>query len=211
MDLHRTLVLGPFGLWIRPEELLEREATFTLGGRRIRRLDDTGMLLNVAMHASLGWRSPRLVPLRDVLQVSSAGDVDWDTLDGWARRWRLRAVMRHAFTAASQTIGAPVPEAARDLLAAEIPRREIRALASYTGQRRDRGGTSLATLRAIPRLRGKVAYAAALAFPDRAFLAARAEAGSKPSYRRRLMTPLRWMRGRSRDPSVDPETGGANS
>ena len=201
VDLHRTLVLGPFGLWIRPEELLERAGTFTLGGRRIRRLDDTGTLLNVAMHASLGWSTPRLVPLRDVVQVSSVGDVDWDVLDGWARRWQLRAVLRHAFTAASQTIGAPVPEAARDLLAAEVPRREIRALAAYTGQRRDRGGTSLATLRAIPRLRDKVAYAAALAFPERAFLTARTEAGSRPSYRRRLMTPLGWVRSR-RDPSV---------
>ncbi|HZD79761.1 MAG TPA: nucleotidyltransferase family protein, partial [Actinomycetota bacterium] len=33
VDLHRTLVLGPFGLWIDPEELLDRRVTFELGGR----------------------------------------------------------------------------------------------------------------------------------------------------------------------------------
>ena len=70
VDLHRTLVVGPFGLWIRPEELLERREPFLLAGQKLSRLDDTGMLLNVAMHASLGWSPPRLVPLRDV----AAGD-----------------------------------------------------------------------------------------------------------------------------------------
>ena len=36
VDLHRTLVLGPFGLWIDPEELLDRREPFLLGGRKRR-------------------------------------------------------------------------------------------------------------------------------------------------------------------------------
>jgi hypothetical protein len=57
---HRTLVIGPFGLWIRPEELLERREPFLLAGQKLSRLDDTGAV-NVAMHARSWWPS-RLVP-----------------------------------------------------------------------------------------------------------------------------------------------------
>ena len=62
VDLHRTLVLGPFGLWIDPDELLARREPFLLAGRKLDRLDDTAMLLNVAMHAALGARPPQARP-----------------------------------------------------------------------------------------------------------------------------------------------------
>src|SRR5919108_1697202 len=96
IDLHRTLVIGPFGLWARPDELFRRATTFELGGRTLRRLDDTALLLHACMHASLGWRPPLLWTLRDVAQVAWSGRVDWDELADLARRWRLRAVVRHA-------------------------------------------------------------------------------------------------------------------
>ena len=163
IDLHRTLVLGPFGLWIDPEELLDRRESFVLAGRKIGRLDDTGMLLNVAMHASLGWRPPKLVPLRDVLQVSLVGEPDWVTLERWAQRWQLRAVFQHAFRTAATTLNAQIPEAAEPLLAPVATKREGRALAAYTGEGRERGGTAIATLRAIPGLAAKAAYVGALA------------------------------------------------
>ena len=197
VDLHRTLVLGPFGLWIRPEELLERSTTFTLAGRSIRRLDDTGILLNVAMHASLGWRPPRLGALRDVEQVARHGHVDWDVLAAWSSRWRVGAVLQHAFATASATFGTRVADAAAGFVSARPPRGELRALAAYTEALREDGGTSTATLRAIPGIRGKAAYVFALAFPDREFLAARATNG-RPSYLHRLMTPIGWVRPRLR-------------
>ena len=196
VDLHRTLVLGPFGLWIRPEELLERREPFLLAGRKVSRLDDTGMLVNVAMHASLGWWPPRLVPLRDVLQVMEEGDVEWDVLSRWGREWRLTAVLRHAFETASATLDTPVSAAARHLLAAAVPPREARALRVHTGERREHGGSAIATLRAIPNVRDKAAYVRALILPDRAFLAARAGRGQRPSYVRRLTVPAGWLRRR---------------
>ncbi|HEX6231075.1 MAG TPA: nucleotidyltransferase family protein, partial [Actinomycetota bacterium] len=169
VDLHRTLVLGPFGLWIRPEELLERGATFTLAGGPIPRLDDTGMMLNVAMHASLGWRPPRLAPLRDILEVARRGRVEWDVLAGWASRWRLAAVLEHAFGTASDTLGVPLPPEAGALIGTPTPRRERRALAAYVGELRREGGIPTSTIRAIPGLKGKAAYVWALAVPSREF------------------------------------------
>jgi len=201
VDLHRTLVLGPFGLWIRPEELLDRCASFDLGGTRVPRLDDTGMLVNVAMHASLGSSPPRLAPLRDVAEVTRRGQVDWDVLTGWASRWRLTVVLRHAFRTVSETLGIPIPEEAAAFSESIPSRRDARALAAYTGARRKQGGTAIGTMRAIPGLRGKAAYASALAFPARGFLAARTGDGDEPSYLRRLAIPLRW--GRSRFPGAN--------
>lgn len=207
VDLHRTLVIGPFGLWIRPEELLDRSASFDLGGRRVPRLDDTGMLLNVAMHASLGFRPPRLAPLRDVAEVTRRCRVEWDVLADWASRWRLSAVLGHAFLTASETLGTPVAEEAVAFTGSSPPRREVRALAAYTGAGRNEGGTAVGTMRAIPGVRGKAAYAFALAFPGREFLAARSRAGDGASYLRRLAIPLRW--GRSRLPGANGASRGA--
>ena len=70
VDLHRTLVLGPFGLWLDPEVLLQHTETFALGGRAVARLDSTGLLLNAALHAGLGTSTPLLLPLRDVVETA---------------------------------------------------------------------------------------------------------------------------------------------
>ena len=192
IDLHRTLVLGPFGLWIKPEEMLERAVPFGLGDRQIPRLDDTGMLLNVALHASLGFRPPRLVPLRDVAQVSGTGSVDWETLTRWAAEWRLAEVFRHAFTTAATVLEADMSVGDETFTDVRSRRGDRRALQAYTGSERASGGTALSTLRAIPGLHRKVAYVRALAFPQREFMQGRYATGSKSSYGRRLLLPGRW-------------------
>lgn len=211
VDLHRTLVLGPFGLWLRAEELLERSTTFALGGRAVPRLDDTAMLLNVAMHASLGFSPPRLAPLRDVFEVARNGRVEWDTLAAWASRWRLSAVLQHAFRTASERLGARLPEEARRFAEAPAPRRERRALLAYVEDRRRDGGIATGTIRAIPGIRGKAAYVFALAVPSREFLAARAK-GANPSYLHRLTKPVGWARSRlARAGARSGATGGGGS
>jgi hypothetical protein len=156
-------------------------------------LDDTGTLLNIAMHASLGARSPRLVPLRDVLQVATEGDVEWGVLSRLAREWHLAAVLRHAFATASATLDAPVPTAAVRFLGESAPDRDTRALLAYTGRGRAEGGTAIATLKAIPGARGKAAYAKALLLPDRGFLTARVGSGGF-AHLRRWRVPMRWAK-----------------
>src|SRR5437879_3101885 len=51
LDLHRTLVVGPFGLWLEPDELFEHAILFHLWGRELRRLDDTALVLHACLNA----------------------------------------------------------------------------------------------------------------------------------------------------------------
>jgi GNAT superfamily N-acetyltransferase len=191
IDLHRTLALGPFGLWIDPGALLDRATTFELAGRRIPRLDDTDMLISVAMHAVLGW-PPRLLPYRDVVQVARSPDVDWPTLARHAGDWHLTAVMIRAFESASFTLGTEPVGGSTILESVPIRRSETRALASYDRRHRALGGTALSTLRAIPGVRNKAAYVRAVAFPQRAFMRDRYPTGTNRTYRHRLAIPAKW-------------------
>jgi hypothetical protein len=186
IDLHRTLVLGPFSQWVHSEELFQRTTTFLLGGRTFRRLDDTMLMLHACMHASLGWWPPLTVPLRDVLQVAHFGEIDWDGLGEQATRWKLRAVIRDAFQIAGSALRIPLPSHAQDLAASLTPtRKETSALQAYATDQRRGGWEARATLGAIRGLRPKARFILSLAFPSREFLSARA--GSGPiSYWRRL-------------------------
>jgi hypothetical protein len=161
-------------------------------------LDATGMLLNVAIHASLGRSEARLVPLRDVAEIAESDEVDWSLLASWAKRWRLTVVFQDAFRTASTVLGWSAPEAARSILAARTTPAAARSLAAYQGRRRSLGGTSLTTVRAIPGVGNKVAYLRALAVPDRAFLQARANGAGEATYRARWSIAMRWGTGRLR-------------
>jgi hypothetical protein len=195
VDLHRTLVVGPHGLWVGPQELLGRTVVFSLGGRRLFRLDDTTMLLHACMHAVLGWWPPLMWTLRDVAQVAWSGQVDWSELVRLAHRWRLRAVLSEALRRTTDTLQVSLPTDAAEATRLETSRTERKALAAYITEKRWRTGPAVSTLAAIPGLRHKLAYIRALVIPSRSFLAARSDDG-RGSYLRRLMVPLRRMSAR---------------
>jgi hypothetical protein len=183
-----------------PEELFERTATLEMGGRRVLRLPDTELLLHVCMHAALGDNPPRLLPLRDILQVALVGRVDWARFEELARRWHLRAVVRYAFITAARTLHAALPGEAKELVTYRPSSKERRLLEAYTTERRKTGGMALATLSAIPRITEKTAYVRALLMPDRRFLAARAGNGERgASYLQRWMVPAGWVQARRRN------------
>jgi hypothetical protein len=207
IDLHRTLVLGPFGLWLDPNELLEHTASVRIGGRQFRRLDDTASLINACLHAALGARPPFLLALRDVLQIANSEDVDWALLADWSKRWRLGAALRYAFETASQQLEVELPREAFAIVGSKARRTEVRALESYTTERRSRGGMPLATLKAIPGLRAKATYVAYLVIPDKEFLKARSS--GKSSYLGRWKVPVNWAltRRAGRTRSIRSEAG----
>jgi hypothetical protein len=191
VDLHRTLAMGPLGLWMVPEEMLERTVGFTLGGHRFRRPDDTDLLLHACVHAILGgWPAGRL-PLRDIAQIAWRARVDWDALWVRAERWRLRAVLGLAFRTAKSVLGVELPLETDRFLRTAPTRRDRRLLGAYT-KRRGVGGMTLSAVQAIGGIRGKAAYLWALLVPRREFMAARNRNG-RPSYLRRWMVPAAWV------------------
>jgi hypothetical protein len=195
VDLHRSLFGGAFGLWMQPDALFGHLEEFVVGGRTLRRLDDTGLLLHACMHASLGYRPPLLLPLRDVMQIAAVGDIDWDRLASWARAWRLRAVISHAFDAAARRLGIDLPDEADTFIrSASASPVERRVLAAYTGDRRPFGGIELSTIRAVRGLPSKVAYVRAVCFPSREFMRARVGSSGWRAYWRRWRIPVVWGR-----------------
>jgi Uncharacterised nucleotidyltransferase len=194
VDLHRTLVVGPFGLWLEPEVLMEFSETFALGCRAVRRLDRTGLLLNAALHAGLGNSPPLLLPLRDVAELAKHPDVDWERFAQWVAGWRLIAAIRHAFACASLELGCDLSTETHRLAGTRQRRWERRVMSAYTHQRAS-GGVAVAATRAIPGLRAKAAYVFALLLPSREFIHARA-GKTETSYLSRWRIPLRWMASR---------------
>jgi hypothetical protein len=195
IDLHRTLALGPFGVWIQPDELFQRTDRFHVAGATLQRLDDTGLLAHACVHSALGDRPALLLSTRDVAQISALGSVDWAALRDWANRWRLNVVLRHALQVACGVLGAPWPVDYRDDPRPGGDRTSLRALEAYLSERRSRGGTTLAMLGAISGLRSKATYARMLLFPGRDFLDARGGPPGWPARVHRWRIVFRWVLG----------------
>jgi hypothetical protein len=203
VDLHRTLAAGPFGVWIDTDELIDRAVPFEIGGVRLRRLDDTALVLHASIHASLGWRPPLLWTLRDVAQAARSGRVDWNDLIALARRWKAGVVLAHSFRTARATLRADLPVDSGVFEVARQRRRDRRLIEAYTTDRRSRGGTALATIRALPGLRSKAQYLWALMVPSREFMAART-GSPRPSYLRRWLVPAAWALRRGQRDGARP-------
>jgi hypothetical protein len=174
LDLHRTLALGPFGLTVRLGDLWEGCDRLRLGGVELRALQAEPRYLHACFHAVLGDVPPRLVPLRDLAQMSAAGQVDFDRVVDLARSWQAGSVLRHAIQLAWDILGLdPSAEAPTRVKSLQPAAREARALDAYTSPRRSYVGLCLATVAAIRGPGDKVRYLTALAFPARHFVAPR--------------------------------------
>ncbi len=193
LDLHRTLVVGPFGLWMDPDELFESTTRLAVGAAELTCLDTTATFVHVAMHAALGASPSNLLVLRDLAQVGASGEVEWDRVVDWTRRWRLVAVVQHALQLVEAELG-HVPAAAVRAIARLRPRTgERRALRAHLPPARARGGPARATLRAIRGPSSKAAYVRAMATPSHDFLVARQGHGGLSAYARRWGHAATWL------------------
>ena len=185
VDLHRTLVLGPFGQWIDGDELLDRAGRFYLGGRPVPRLDDTATLVNVALHGALGWARPRLAPLRDLVEVCDRGEIDEERLMLWVRDWHLGAAIARAVALVQASLHLPPPRVLQ-AVPLESSARDRRLLGAYVGERRATASLPLVTLGAIEGVHAKSRYALGLLFPTREFLRVRGGGNVWAAMQRRL-------------------------
>jgi len=173
LDLHRTFVMGPFGLTVDLDGLFASQSAFRLGDRTLPALGAEERLLHACYVAALSDEPPRLVALRDVAQHALEHPIDHRRVIELAVAWRGQAVLARGvqLTWTHLALADRVPLsvwAARY----QLTPRDRRALAVYR-RRTPYTRKALASLRVIEGAGAKLAFARALALPDRDWLQAR--------------------------------------
>lgn len=165
IDLHRTFVLGPWGLRVDIDALWDSSESFTIGGRTIMALSAPHRFLHACYHAALGDWPLRLGSLRDVAQLGSD-----ESLIAPAESWGVQAVVAAAVSDSTRLLGLPVSGALRTWAAAYVPtRREEHWLGLHTQSNKTFAAQAMATLPVLPGVRNKAAYLRALVLPDSSY------------------------------------------
>jgi hypothetical protein len=166
LDVHRTLVLGPFGLAIDLDDLFARRESFEIGARSFDALDRSRRFVHACLHATLGRAQPRLVPLLDVAMAAPATVEAMAAAVALARRWHADAPVLAAIEAARHRLGwSPSDELAGWLARLSPTARQERWLAGYHGRGRSSARLTLSAAEALPSWRDRIDYAVAVAWP----------------------------------------------
>jgi len=175
LDLHRTFVLGPWGLVIELEDLWrDGGQEFIVAGRPVRALSRDTRFMHACYHAALGDWPLRLSSLRDVVEMLLRIGDDAGPIRQLAARWHAEAVVAAAIADANRLLGiAPRTELERWAAGYPFSRREEARLALHTHPDKTFAAQALSTLVALPRLRDKADYLRALLLPEPQYVADR--------------------------------------
>lgn len=174
LDLHRTFVLGPWGVLVDVDGLWDSSEEFILGGRAIRALSRPNRFLHACYHAALGDWPLRLGSLRDVAEMLPAAEQDARALLRRAADWGVEAVVAAAVADARRLLGIATTGELSSWARQYVPSRRDEAwLALHTHADKTFAAQAIATLRVLPRLRDKAAYVRALVLPDVRYTAGR--------------------------------------
>lgn len=175
VDLHRTFVMGPFGLTLDLDDIWASSEGFEIAGRHFASLDADQRFLHACYHAAIGNARTRLGPLRDLagmLQRATA-PVDVQHALDLSARWRSSAVVARAIALAWDTFALPSDSLYRWAADFRPSKSDQRALRTYLDLDMGYAARSFAALRVVGGLRPKAAFTWALAFPDRQYGAGR--------------------------------------
>ena len=169
LDLHRTFVMGPYGLTLNLDEVWGSVDRFQLAGRTFDTLDADQRFLHACYHAALGSTKPRLMPLRDVAGMlqRSVNPVDVDRVLTLSRRWQSSAVVARAVALAWEAFALPEDPLAEWARTFSPSDRDHRALRTYLDPEMGYAARSYVALQAVRGIRAKASFAWALAVPDR--------------------------------------------
>jgi hypothetical protein len=182
LDLHRALTPGPYGVLLDVDEIFATGADHVeLGGRRLRCLTPELTFVHACAHAVLGDAVPRLSSVRDVAQLLAA-DLDAAITVAWFDHFGAGALAPRAVGLVESLLdfspAGPLADWARQFTTSRVDRWRMR---SYSGGGNRYAAQAAATFWVLPRVRDRIAYASALAFPGRSYLRDRDD-----SYVRRL-------------------------
>lgn len=170
LDLHRTFVLGPWGVLMDCDDLWDDGVEFTLGGHRLRALTPANRFMHACFHAALGDWPLRLGSLRDIAQMLRTQDSDPADIRRTAAAWGADAVVATAVSDARRLLELGPGGSLSSWAERYVPgRREESWLALHTQPDKTFAALALTTLRVLPRWRDKAAYVRALAMPDASY------------------------------------------
>lgn len=174
LDLHRTFVLGPWGVLVDLDRLWDAGQEFRVGGHRLRALSRANRFMHACYHAALGNWPLRLGSLRDVAEMLGGLDSDAASIRRLAAQWGADAVVAAAVSDSRRLLGiAPAGELSRWADHYTPGRRERGWLALHTRPDKTFAAQAVATLRVLPTWRDKAAYVRALLLPDAEYTAGR--------------------------------------
>jgi hypothetical protein len=175
LDLHRTFVMGPFGLTLDLDDVWGSVDRFEIAGRCFDTLDADQRFLHACYHAALGNARTRLGPLRDLTGMLQRSDnaIDVDRALALSARWQSTAVIARAVGLAWDAFALPETPLARWARDFSPSERDRRALRTYLDLDMGYAARSYAALQAIHGVRAKAAFVRALAFPGQTYGAGR--------------------------------------
>jgi hypothetical protein len=172
LDLHRTLVAGPFAHHLGVDELFVDHSGVEVGGQVLPALGSSSLALHACCHAALGDYPVRLGALADLVRLSEAPAWSAGAVIATATSWRMRAVVQRAAHLAVALLDLPSEHPLQPLTGLDVPRVERLLLRSYLSP--GRGYTrELAALATRPGLRARARLARALLWPTDEYLLAR--------------------------------------
>jgi hypothetical protein len=171
IDLHRTFVMGPYGLTLDLDDVWQAADRFEVAGRSFETLDADQRFLHACYHAALGNVRPGLVALRDLAGMLQRTErpIDVDRVLRLSAAWRSQAVVARALCLAWEFFALPETPLARWARDFSPGDRDREALRTYLDPEMGYAARSYVALRAIPGIRSKAAFAWALALPDRTY------------------------------------------
>lgn len=174
LDLHRTFVLGPWGLLVKLDQLWADGEPFEAAGQRMTALAREHRFVHACYHAALGDWPLRLGSLRDVAEIRRGLGEAAGPVRQLVRDWGVDAVVAAAVTDARRLLGLQTSDALAEWARGYRPtRRELGWLSLHTNPDKTFAAQALATLRVLPRWRDKGAYLRALILPDGDYVAGR--------------------------------------
>jgi hypothetical protein len=173
LDLHRTFVAGAYGVLVQAEDLFKTVTPFRIAGHELRALGAEERFLHACFHARLGDTPPRLLPLRDLVQLVLGQSLDLERIAARCVSWRAEAVVAEAVQLAWDCLGV------RDVVplstwasARGTTKIEQRRLAAYNDVW-NYPALVASEFRALPNIADQFAFLRALALPDREYLGGR--------------------------------------
>jgi hypothetical protein len=178
LDLHRTFVLGPWGVVMNPDEMWDESDPVRIGARTFLALSKPYRFLHACYHAALGNWPLRLASLRDIGEQLRSGQ-DASTVIAIASAWGVQTLVAAAVADSRRLLGTDADDELTTWSRCHRPsKRDVSWLALHTRTDKTFAAQALATLPVLP-WRDRIDYLSALLRPSSAYAAERH--GSRPA------------------------------